>query len=279
MKQLSRLVGLLFVFLMIGSVVAPALAHASQTGVVEVGSTLNVRAEPSTSSKIIGSLSRGEEVTYVDVVSGWASIDYNGQTGYIATEYLSSGSSNGGSSASVSGQTIVIDPGHGGNDPGAVANGLQEKDVVLDVGQRAADKLRASGANVIMTRSSDQFIALEERAAIANRANADIFVSIHANAAAATSATGTESYHFPTSTNGRRLAANIQNELVSHLGTRDRGVKDANFSVLRNTAMPATLLELGFITNASEAERMKTASFRENAANAIHDGIQVYFQN
>lgn len=130
-----------------------------------------------------------------------------------------------------------------------------------------------------MTRSSDQFIALEERAAIANRANADIFVSIHANANAPTSATGTESYHFPTSTNGRRLVMNIQNELVSHLGTRDRGVKDANFSVLRNTAMPATLLELGFITNASEAERMKTASFRENAANAIHDGIQVYFQN
>lgn len=264
---------------MIGSIVAPVLAHASQTGVVDVGTTLNVRAEPSTSSQIIGSLSRGEEVTYTDVASGWTSIDYNGQIGYIATEYLSTGTSNGGNAASVAGQTIVIDPGHGGHDSGAVANGLQEKDVVLDVGQRAADKLRASGANVIMTRSSDQFIALEERAAIANRANADIFVSIHANAAAATSATGTESYHFPTSTNGRRLAGNIQNELVSHLGTRDRGVKDANFSVLRNTAMPAVLLELGFITNAGEADRMKSSSFRENAANAIHDGTQVYFRN
>ncbi|MCM2676952.1 N-acetylmuramoyl-L-alanine amidase [Alkalicoccobacillus plakortidis] len=278
MRQKRMRISLLFVFILMSSFLISSLANAAE-GTVDVSSSLNVRSEPSESSAIIGSLSAGTQISYEETGNGWASIDYNGHTGYVATEFLSSATSDGARANSVSGQTIVIDPGHGGNDPGAVANGLQEKDVVLDVGQRAAEKLRSSGANVIMTRSTDEFIELEERAAIANRAGADIFVSIHANAAAATSASGTESYHFPTSTNGQRLASSIQTELINELGTRDRGVKDANFSVLRNTAMPATLLELGFITNAAEADRMKTSSFRESAANAVHDGVQSYYGN
>ncbi|MDQ0208479.1 N-acetylmuramoyl-L-alanine amidase [Alkalicoccobacillus murimartini] len=278
MKQKRMKIGLLFVFLLMSAFLFPSIAGAAESGTVDVSGSLNVRSDTSESSAIIGSLSSGTELTFEDQGNGWASIDYNGQTGYVSIQYIST-SGDTPNTTSVSGQTIVIDPGHGGSDPGAVANGLQEKDVVLDVGQRAADKLSASGANVIMTRSTDEFIQLEERAAIANRANASIFISIHANAAAATSASGTESYHFPTSTNGRSLATSIQTELINELGTRDRGVKDANFSVLRNTAMPATLLELGFITNSDEAERMKSSSFRESAANAIHDGVQSYYGN
>ncbi|TSB44679.1 N-acetylmuramoyl-L-alanine amidase [Alkalicoccobacillus porphyridii] len=279
MREKGMRCGFLIIVLIMSAFFLPALATAHETGTVDVSSSLNVRSGPSESDAIIGSLSSGSQVSYQDEGNGWASIEYQGQTGYVSTDFISSGSSDAVSPASVSGQTIVIDPGHGGSDPGATANGLQEKEVVLDVGQRAAEKLRASGANVIMTRSTDEFIELEERAAIANREGASIFVSIHANAAAATSAVGTESFHFPTSSEGQRLASAIQTELVSELGTRDRGVKDANFSVLRNTAMPATLLELGFITNPEEAERMKSSSFRESAANAIHDGVSTYYAN
>ncbi|WP_181291264.1 N-acetylmuramoyl-L-alanine amidase family protein [Shouchella clausii] len=177
--------------------------------------------------------------------------------------------------ASVSGKVIAIDAGHGGSDPGAVANGIYEKDLVLKVAAHTKDRLEEAGATVIMTRTGDVYVGLEARAELANARNADTFVSIHANAATP-SAHGTETFHFPSSSQGQALASALQTELVNTLNTRNRGVKSANFSVLRNTAMPAALVELGFITNAEEAERMKAASFPNEAATAIVRGLQQY---
>ncbi|WP_059105387.1 N-acetylmuramoyl-L-alanine amidase family protein [Shouchella shacheensis] len=176
-------------------------------------------------------------------------------------------------SASVRDQTIVIDAGHGGSDFGAVANGLYEKELVYDVAHRTRGLLESSGANVVMTRTGDYFVALEERSRIANANNADSFVSIHANAAAQISANGTETYHFPTSAAGRSLATSLQQNMVATFNSRDRGVKAANFSVLRNTEMQAALVELGFVTNQAEAEVMKTNAFRNQAASAIFNGL------
>lgn len=179
--------------------------------------------------------------------------------------------------ASVAGKTIAIDPGHGGYDDGASANNLYEKELVYDVAYRTQQRLEQAGADVVITRSGDDYTALEERAAIANRANADIFVSIHANAAAATSADGIETYHYPTSDDGQRLAYNLQTSMINELDSDDRGVKSANFSVLRNTAMPAALVELGFVTNGDEAQRMESSTFRNEAANALYLGIHHHF--
>ncbi|GEK59906.1 hypothetical protein CHL76_14230 [Marinococcus halophilus] len=179
--------------------------------------------------------------------------------------------------ASVEGKTIALDAGHGDNDSGASANGLYEKELVYDVAYRTKQRLEQAGADVIMTRNGDDYIELQERAAIANRNNADIFVSVHANAASSTYAEGTETYHYPTSDEGQRLAFNLQESMVDEFDSDDRGVKSANFSVLRNTAMPAALVELGFVTNSREAERMKTSSFRNEAANALYLGIHHHF--
>ncbi|WP_078394023.1 N-acetylmuramoyl-L-alanine amidase family protein [Shouchella patagoniensis] len=178
--------------------------------------------------------------------------------------------------ADVSGKTIVIDPGHGGNDPGAVANGLEEKEVVLDVAVQTKQMLEAAGAEVLMSRQADTYIGLNERAQMANANQADTFVSIHANAWEQPSANGTETYHFPSSVQGRALAESLQNELVVELGRTDRGVKSANFNVLKQTVMPAALVELAFVTNVEEAELMKTAAFREQAAEAIYQGLMSY---
>ncbi|GEK59828.1 N-acetylmuramoyl-L-alanine amidase [Marinococcus halophilus] len=179
--------------------------------------------------------------------------------------------------ASVEGKTVALDAGHGGEDPGALDNGLHEKELVYDVAYRTKQRLEQAGAEVVMTRERDEYLPLEDRAEIANRKDADIFVSVHANAAATPYAEGTETYHYPTSEEGQRLAFNLQEHMVDEFGSEDRGVKTANFSVLRNTEMPAALVELGFVTNKQEAERMKDSAFRNEAANALYLGIHQHF--
>lgn len=100
-----------------------------------------------------------------------------------------------------------------------------------------------------MNRSGDNFVELKERARIANEAGADAFVNIHANSASTASADGSETYYYPQSSEGSELASDLQTNMVNEFNNNDRGIKSANFSVLRNTAMPAALVELGFVSN------------------------------
>lgn len=181
----------------------------------------------------------------------------------------------------VLGQRIVIDAGHGNQDPGTVGNGLQEKNIVLDVAQRVERLLQNDGADVLMTRSSDTFLSLEERAKFANNNVADIFVSIHANAATNTSANGTETYWNKTNAaqESRELATKIQERLIQKLGTNDRGVREAGFYVIKHTKMPSVLVEIGFVSNAEEAKKLADSGFRQQAAEAIYEGIVDYFNN
>lgn len=175
------------------------------------------------------------------------------------------------------GKKICIDPGHGGSDPGAVGNGLNEKDVNLDVALRLRDLLVQDGAEVVMTRTSDVYVSLEKRVAIANNHACDIFISIHTNSASDSSANGTETYRYYGSASGYNLAFPIQGELVSHLGTKDRGVKEAGFYVLKYTKMPAVLIELAFISNPSDAQKLADPAVRQEAARAILHGVQRYY--
>ncbi|MEX0271220.1 N-acetylmuramoyl-L-alanine amidase [Leptolyngbyaceae cyanobacterium UHCC 1019] len=178
-----------------------------------------------------------------------------------------------------SGITVVIDPGHGGGDPGAVGiGGLQEKEVVLSVSQQVVALLKQKGVNAVMTRSRDQEIELAPRVQFAEQANADVFVSIHANAFTASrpDVSGIETFYY--AGEGQSLARSIQTNLVQALGARDRGVKQANFYVLRNTPMPSALVEVGFVTGAEDAARLANPSDRTRIAQAIARGILQYVQ-
>jgi len=179
----------------------------------------------------------------------------------------------------LAGATIVLDPGHGGTDPGASGFGLKEKDVVLDVGLRAQKRLEAGGAKVIMTRSKDIFIPLDGRVDIGNNSGADAFISIHANAFNG-SANGTETYWYGTyeSEKSKQLASEIQKELLKKLGTNNRGVKDAGFYVIKYTKIPSVLLELGFIDNKSDAQKLASNYYRDQAADAIYQGVLNYYK-
>jgi len=170
---------------------------------------------------------------------------------------------------------VCIDAGHGGKDSGAPGATVAEKWIVLDVANRVAQKLQNSGIDVVMTRDSDYFVELSERAKIANKAGADVFVSIHCNSSDNKSATGTEVWCYQ----GRNLtifalADYIKNRLIARTGLRDRGVKEENYAVLRLTRCPAALVELGFISNPQEEQIMKTIDYQDQASTAIVEGIK-----
>jgi N-acetylmuramoyl-L-alanine amidase len=182
-------------------------------------------------------------------------------------------------------QVIVIDPGHGGGDPGGTGLGLEEKNIVLDTSERFRDLLQADTEDITgggswtthLTRDTDQFIDLAARSAYANSLDADRFLSVHANAFGNTSANGTETFSFSATGTGADLRNLVQEEMVNAWQLTDRGNKTGNFSVLRNTAMPAELHELGFVTNATDAEQLGDADARQLAALAHLHALQRHY--
>lgn len=174
---------------------------------------------------------------------------------------------------------ICIDAGHGGYDPGAVGpGGTKEKDVTLVISLLLAEKLRVAGQEVILTREGDVVKwtpsnDLTKRCQIANNNKADVFISIHANAATNPAATGTETYHHVSSIAGKKLAKAVQENLIIAFGLPDRGIKTANFTVLTGTNMPAILVELAFISNQAEEAMLRSAGYQEQAAEAIYRGL------
>jgi N-acetylmuramoyl-L-alanine amidase len=176
---------------------------------------------------------------------------------------------------------VVLDPGHGGPDPGAVGiGGIYEKDIVLDISLQVASLLEAQEIQAILTRQTDVDLGLQPRVAIANRARAALFVSIHANAISMSrpEVNGIETFHIAGSVEGERLAAGIQQQLLISTGMRDRGVKRARFYVLVHTAMPAVLVEVGFVTGQEDAPRLSDPATRTLMAQAIVSGILNYLQ-
>ncbi|MDK2887794.1 MAG: N-acetylmuramoyl-L-alanine amidase [Thermoanaerobacter sp.] len=179
---------------------------------------------------------------------------------------------------------IAIDPGHGGPDPGALGNGLREKDITLRIARRVASLLSEQGARPLLTRDGDYEVGLYERADMANRAGAEIFVSIHINANVNPSVQGTATYILSPAGGGdpgrreesRKLAGYIQAQLVKRLGLENDGVLEANFAVLRTSTMPAVLVEVAYISNPREAALLTQDWFIEEAAQGIVQGIADY---
>lgn len=187
---------------------------------------------------------------------------------------------------SLKGKVIVVDPGHGGTNPGAVANNTREADNNLAVGLKLRDKLVQAGAKVVMTRDSDRTVAakgsslgqeLQARVDIAERNDADIFVSIHTNSNPNSNITGAMTFY--RSGESSQLASKVQSALINQTGAVNKGTEAATFYVLRNTSMPSILVEMGFISNANEAARLSDNSYRNNVAQGIYNGIVEYFIN
>lgn len=174
---------------------------------------------------------------------------------------------------------IFIDPGHGGNNPGAVSEtGLREADVNLDVALKLGRILVSWGYEVNYSRTSDTTVSLSQRANMANEWGANYFVSIHCNSNENPDIGGTATYYYRRGTTSERFAIVVNTNLVRQIELRDIGVISANFAVLRLTNMPAILVELAFISNPVEAQLLSTNSFRQNCAIGIANGIAQFTQ-
>ena len=183
----------------------------------------------------------------------------------------------------ISSRLVVLDAGHGGEDSGAlgVIDGktIMEKDITLSVTEKVRDILKGNNVDVEMTRDTDVKPSLDERAEFANSRNAYMFVSIHINANEKPEPNGIETYYCKSANvdgdgfNGKKLATDIQNNLISALNRNNRGVKTANFVVIKKTIMPAVLIELGFITNEEEVKLLVDDTYQQKAAQAIADAI------
>jgi N-acetylmuramoyl-L-alanine amidase CwlD len=174
---------------------------------------------------------------------------------------------------------VMLDPGHGGSDTGAPGvTGTLEKDVTLSVAQTTRDALTQMGYKVLMTREGDEFVSLAERAAYANSALPFIYVSIHANSVPDSNISGAMVFHYQGSVEGSRIARYVLRSIVSGTGAGDKGVRIADFYVLREVVVPSVLIEMGFLTNPAEEARLKDAAYQATMGKAIADGIDKYLE-
>jgi N-acetylmuramoyl-L-alanine amidase CwlD len=175
----------------------------------------------------------------------------------------------------VKGKLIVLDAGHGGSDPGAQRSGVSEKDLTMQITNQLKKRLTQLGARVVMTRSDDTFVSLEDRVKITNENQPDLFVSIHINALESTASIyGIETYY--QTEQSRALATAIHQQLVQGLGVPDRSVRKARFYVINHTPIPAILAEVGFISNQQERDNLGSADYQVKIADSVSHGIVQY---
>ncbi|WP_203246822.1 N-acetylmuramoyl-L-alanine amidase [Sporosarcina beigongshangi] len=261
----------------------------SDSGTVTILSNgTNIRAKATTSSEIITRANAGEKFTIVQTDGDWYEIALPaGESAFIAKWVVSTGDEpvTGETvtkektervTGTLKGLTIVIDAGHGGNDRGTTgARGTDEKDITLLTSELLAAKLSAAGAEVVMTREADTYVSLRKRVAVSSQVNADAFVSIHYDANPDPSVAGFTTYY--TQSHQKTLATSVNNGLASSISLRNRGAQPGDFLVLRENRQNAVLIELGFLSNATEERTMTTDMFREQATHGIYKGLLNYF--
>ena len=174
---------------------------------------------------------------------------------------------------------VFIDPGHGGYDNGAVQNGVLEDELNLQISKKIEAKLKAKGVEVKMSRYDDTYLSLTDRTYMANKEGSDVFVSIHQNSATSSSAKGIETYYYSTRQDSKELATDIQNDLIQATNATNRGVKTANYAVIKTASMSSSLVECGFISNPTEAQNLSSSSYQDKVAEGIVNGIMDYLNN
>lgn len=238
---------------------------------ISSGSTVTLRSGPSSSSSQLARLGRGTPVVVSNSTHktrGYVAVKTaDGRSGYVESMYLTLFQP-----APSNRPLIVLDPGHGGYDPGATRVGLTERDIVLAVARQVASLLEGKVDLQLTRYTNDYYPTLTDRSVMANSHATARFVSIHINASNATSASGAENYYYNGSTS-IQLANAIQQRLVSYAGMRNRGVDFGNLAVIRGTNAPAVLTELGFLSNSTDRSKLTNAAYQARYAQAIADGI------
>jgi N-acetylmuramoyl-L-alanine amidase len=296
------------------SYLAPAEARSvsQQIGTVAADS-LNVRAEPSLHAPRIGRLVRGEEVTVVETTGEWRKVAArSGLVGWVAAAYVDVKSGQAGSggneavAASVplpafaaiqprgprqyvsrwtrgpiqalAGKTIVLDAGHGGKDGGAQSvNGVVEKVLTMETAERLKEKLETYGARVVLTREGDQYVPLSARVAAARLYQADAFISLHYDSAADPDASGITVYYYDRFAD-YGLAQSFQGPFTQLSALPFRGIALGDYYVLRENERPSVLLELGYLSNPSDAGTVATDRYQEAVTTAIASAVRRYFE-
>ncbi|WP_342563126.1 N-acetylmuramoyl-L-alanine amidase [Paenibacillus sp. FSL R7-0345] len=265
---------------------------SGSTAATVTADSLRIRGGPGTGYAVVGSLKANDKVTILTRENGWARIRTSaGEVGWVSAQYLSSGGSSSGvttasatSSSSkgtskIGSKLIVIDAGHGGNDPGMLGTtyNTMEKDLTLQTALYVRDYLTAKGATVQMTRTTaSQKPTLARRVQIGHSAGADAFVSIHYNSSPK-NVSGTLTFFYSES-DDLRLARAIENRLGQGIGLKSNGLSYGNYHILRENKLPAALVELGFLSNPYDESIVRTSSYQKKAAKAIAEGLADYFK-
>lgn len=256
--------------------------------------SVRIRSGPGTDYDMIGSTSQGDTFQLVESQNDWYKVTLsNGKTGWIAawltgsasdapaieTNHTSVKASTPKDNKPLAGYNIVLDPGHGGKDPGSIAlNGAFEKDLILSTAHIVAQRLQDAGATVIMTRENDRFVLLEDRVSISNAYYTHAFISLHLDAFPIHSVNGFSTHYYSLDGDERNFAQSIQNGIAQHVNLNSRGIMQSDFLVLRENVDLSVLVELGFITNAYDLEKIQTAEYQQNIAEGITSGLINYFK-
>lgn len=239
----------------------------------------NLRSGPSTSSHVIVQGSVGERYPITGRSGEWIRIRLaSGNEAYVAAWVVSAQGSSSSVSSSLNGKVIVLDPGHGGTDGGTSGSyGTIEKSVTLQTARHLSDVLTASGAKVVLTRTSDQYVPLPARTSDAQQYGADAFISLHYDGSHSQHADGYTAYYYHAA--HKELARSLNEGLNGTMPNANRGTQYGDYFVLRENERPAALLELGYLTNPAEESSIVSAAYQEKAAAGIRDGLASYFSH
>lgn len=261
----------------------------SRASAIVTADSLRIRGGPGTSYKVLGALKSEDSVTVLLRQNGWAQIrTASGETGWVSDQYISSAGTGNGSTSTkgiqqsaggIRGKRIVIDPGHGGSDPGMLGTTYNtlEKDLNLQTAFYVRDYLTAKGARVELTRVREsQRPSLAGRVQIGQSLRADAFVSIHYNSSPK-NVSGTLTFYYSES-DDLQLARSIESRLGRDIGLKSNGVSFGNYHILRENSLPAALVELGFLSNPKDEAIVRKAAYQKKAAKAIAEGLADYFK-
>ncbi|WP_340005124.1 N-acetylmuramoyl-L-alanine amidase [Paenibacillus sp. FSL K6-0276] len=247
--------------------------------------SLRIRSGPGTQYKVLGSLKAKDTVALLLRQNDWARIrTTSGEIGWVAAQYIRSGATPSSTNTvshtgNLRGKLIVIDPGHGGSDPGMLGTtyNTMEKDLNLQTALYVRDALVAKGARVEMTRTrEDQKPTLARRVQMSEALRADAFVSIHYNSSPK-KVSGTLTFFYSES-DDLKLARAIENRLGQGIGLKSNGLSFGDYHILRENQIPASLVELGFLTNPTDESIVRKSTYQKRAAKSIADGVADYFK-
>ena len=242
---------------------------------------LTLREKRGVTSTPISVLKQGEHLQILQEDDGWYQVRREDEsTGWVAG-WLLERTTPLDKVTPLSEATIVLDPGHGGNDPGAESNsGKFEKTYTLLLAQQVAKTLRATGARVIMTRDSDKLVYLSQIPKVAENANADAFISFHFDSVTeANGASGYTTYYYHKDNGSKDLAQAINDAMNPNMPLENRGIDRAEYVVLIDNKVPATLLENGYINSDRDFKKIKSPAYRKLIAQDVEQGLETYFDN